>query len=93
VVTSIVGGVFVALAAGALSAGALPVAAAVGVGVVVTLAGITAFAWHQARRWRAAEDSIPALFPPAPARSSPRTRNGKQDASPQDYQQGSPAEA
>jgi hypothetical protein len=66
VVTSIIAGVFVALAADALSAGALPVAAAAGVGVVVTMAGITAFGWHQARRWRAAEDSIPTLFPSGP---------------------------
>jgi ABC-type sugar transport system permease subunit len=84
VVTSIIGGVFVALAADALSAGALRVAAAAGVGVVVTMAGITAFGWHQARRWRAAEDSVPALFPsgpgplitPHPRRQTPPTTPG-----------------
>jgi hypothetical protein len=79
VVTSIIGGVFAALAADALSAGALPVAAAAGVGVVVTMAGITAFAWHQARRWRAAEDSVPTLFPSGPGplvTSDPRRQAG-----------------
>jgi MFS family permease len=74
-VTSIIGGVFVALAASALGAGALPVTAAAGVGVVVAVAGITAFLWHQARRWRAAEDSVPTLFPPAPPRSPPHPAN------------------
>jgi hypothetical protein len=66
VVTSIIGGAFVALAVGALSAGALPVTAAAGVGVVVGVAGIAAFGWHQARRWRAAEGSVPSLFPFGP---------------------------
>jgi hypothetical protein len=70
-VTSIIGGVFVALAASALGAGALPVTAAAGVGIAVTVAGITAFLWHQARRWRAAEDSIPSLFPSGPSPIAP----------------------
>jgi hypothetical protein len=88
-VTSIIGGVFAALAADALSAGALPVAAAAGVGVVVTMAGITAFGWHQARRWRAAEDSIPTLFPSDPGplvTPHPRRQTGP---SPHDHPQGS----
>lgn len=66
VVTSIISGVSVALAADALGAGEFPVTAAAGIGVVVTVASITAFAWHQARRWRAAEDSVPSLFPSGP---------------------------
>lgn len=63
VVTSIIGGVLAALASNALAAGALPVAAGATVGILVTVAAITAFAWHQALRWRAAEDSVPSLFP------------------------------
>lgn len=65
VVTSIIGGVFAALAADAL--GGFSLTAAATVGVVVTVAGITAFAWHQALRWRAAEDSVPSLFPSEPS--------------------------
>jgi MFS family permease len=71
VVTSIIGGVFVALAVGALGAGAFSVTAAAGVGVVVALLAIAAFGWHQARRWRAAEDSVPSLFPSSPGPIAP----------------------
>ena len=52
-VTSIIGGV-------------LPVAASATVGAVVTVAATAAFGWHQVRRWRAAEDSVPSLFPSHP---------------------------
>jgi hypothetical protein len=67
VVTSIIGGVGVALAANAVGAGRLPVAASALVGVVVTVAAAAAFGWHQVRRWRAAEASVPSLFPSQPA--------------------------
>jgi hypothetical protein len=63
VVTSIIGGVFVALVADAVGAGRLPVAAGATVGIVVTLASAAAFGWHQTRRWRDAENSVPSLFP------------------------------
>ncbi len=89
VVTSIIGGVFVALAVCALGAGALSVTAAAGVGVVVTVAAIMAFGWHQARRWRAAEDSVPSLFPsgPAPivAKSRDAARAGSYGDHPEDF--------
>lgn len=65
-VTSIVVGVFAALATTALSAGHLPVAAAALVGILVTVACAAAFGWHQVRRWRAAEQSVPSLFPSSP---------------------------
>jgi MFS family permease len=74
VVTSIIGGVFAALAVGALGAGALSVTAAAGVGVAVTVAAVTAFGWHQTRRWRAAEGSVPSLFPSAPGPIAPLSR-------------------
>lgn len=61
-VTSIVLGVFAALAAAALADElAVPVGAVVGILVAVTCAAM--FWWHQVHRWRAAEDSIPSLFP------------------------------
>jgi hypothetical protein len=63
VVTSIIGGVGVALAANAAGSGRLPVAASAIVGVVVAMAGTAAFGWHQVHRWRAAEASVPSLFP------------------------------
>ena len=63
VVTSIIGGVGVALAANAVGGGRLPVAASAAVGGVVTVACAAAFGWHQVRRWRAAEDGVPSLFP------------------------------
>ena len=63
VVTSLSGGVFVALASDALAPGELPVIAAATVGFLVTVATITGFAWHQVLRWRAAEDRVPSLFP------------------------------
>jgi MFS family permease len=90
-VTSIIGGVFVALATGALGAGALPVTAAAGVGVVVAVAGITAFLWHQARRWRTAEDSVPSLFPSGPGPIAPTPRDRGQAGSTGDYPEGSSA--
>jgi hypothetical protein len=67
VVTSIIGGVGVALAANAAGGGRLPVAASAAVGVLVAVAGAVAFGWHQAGRWRAAEASVPSLFPSQPA--------------------------
>jgi hypothetical protein len=39
------------------------VAASATVGVVVAVAGAAGFGWYQLRRWRAAEDSVPSLFP------------------------------
>jgi hypothetical protein len=63
VVTSIIGGVFVALAADALGGGQLPSIAGASVGILITVAGIAVFAWHLTLRWRAAEDSVPSLFP------------------------------
>jgi prepilin signal peptidase PulO-like enzyme (type II secretory pathway) len=70
VVTSIIAGVFVALTAHTLSAGQLPVAAGTALGVLVTAATVATLAWHQARRWRLAEDTVPSLFPSN--ESSPR---------------------
>jgi hypothetical protein len=71
VVTSIIGGVGAALAATAVGAGRVPVAASATVGAVVTVISASTFGWHQLRRWRAAEESVPSLFPsqpgPAPA--------------------------
>jgi ABC-type sugar transport system permease subunit len=67
VVTSIVGGVGAALAANAVGTGQLPVAASATVGVLVTVAGAAGFGWHQLRRWRADEASLPSLFPSQPA--------------------------
>jgi hypothetical protein len=43
--------------------GRVPVAPSATFGVVVALAGAAAFGWHQVRRWRAAEASVPSLFP------------------------------
>jgi hypothetical protein len=43
------------------------VAASAIVGVLVTGAGAAGFGWHQLRRWRAAEASVPSLFPSQPA--------------------------
>src|SRR5512132_4586009 len=63
VVTSIIAGVGVALAANAAGTGRLPVAASTTLGVVATVAATAAFGWHQVRRWRAAEASVPSLFP------------------------------
>jgi hypothetical protein len=67
VVTSIIGGVGMALAANAVGGGRLPVAASATVGAVVTVMSVGAFGWHQLRRWRAAEASVPSLFPSQPA--------------------------
>jgi hypothetical protein len=66
VVTSIIVGVFVALVANAVGAGRLPTAAGATVGVLVTAVCTAVFGWHQARRWRAAEDSVPSMFPSPP---------------------------
>jgi hypothetical protein len=65
VVTSIIAGMGVALAANAVGGGRLPVAASATVGVVVTVAAAAAFGWHQTRRWRAAEEASPACTPPS----------------------------
>ena len=69
VVTSIIGGVGVALAANAVGGGRLPVAASATVGAVVTVAGTAGFGWHQVRCWRAAEASVPSLFPSHPGQA------------------------
>jgi hypothetical protein len=63
VVISIIGGVGAALAANAAGGGRVPVAASATFGVVVALAGAAGFGWHQVCRWRAAEASVPSLFP------------------------------
>ena len=67
VVTSSIAGVGMALAANAVGAGRVPAAASATFGVVVALAGAAAFGWHQVCRWRAAEASVPSLFPSQPA--------------------------
>jgi hypothetical protein len=67
VVTSIIAGVGVALAANAVGGGQLPMAASALLGVVVTVACAAAFGWHQVRHWRAAEKSVPSLYPSQPA--------------------------
>jgi hypothetical protein len=69
VVISIIGGVGVALAANEVGAGRVPVVISATVGVVVTVIGAAAFGWHQVRRWRAAEASVPSLFPSQPGRA------------------------
>jgi hypothetical protein len=69
VVTSIIGGVGVALAANAAGGGRVPVAASATVGAVVTVMSVGAFGWHQVRRWRTAEHSVPSLFPSQPGRA------------------------
>jgi hypothetical protein len=66
-VTSIIGGVGAALAANAVGAGQLPVAASASVGMLVAVTGAAGFGWHQLRRWRTAEASVPSLFPSQPA--------------------------
>jgi hypothetical protein len=89
VVTSIIGGAFVALAVSALGAGSVSVTAAAGVGVVVAVAAIVAFGWHQARHWRVAEDSVPSLFPSGPGPIAPASRDREQGGSFGDHPQGS----
>ena len=76
VVASIIGGAFVALAAGALGVGRLPVAASATVGVLVALASTALFWRHQARRWHAAEQAVQPLFPSptAPSDATPHRR-------------------
>ena len=73
VVTSSIGGVGAALAANALGAGHLPVAASASVGMLVAVTGTAGFGWHQLRRWRAAETSVPSLFPSQPATEPSQT--------------------
>lgn len=75
VVTSSIAGAGVALAANAAGGGRFPVAASAAVGVVVTVAGTAVFGWHQVRRWRAAEASVPSLYPSQPA-AEPSQANG-----------------
>jgi hypothetical protein len=58
--------------ANAAGAGRLPVAASAALGMLVAVAAAAGFGWHQLRRWRAAEASVPSLYPsqpgPVPAR-------------------------
>jgi hypothetical protein len=75
VVTSIIAGVGVALAANAAGAGQLPVAASAALGVLVTAAATAAFGWQQVRRWRAAEDSVPSRFPSQPVADPGQARS------------------
>jgi hypothetical protein len=70
VVTSIITGAFMALAVNAVGAGRVPVAASAAVAVMVAVACTATFGWHQARRWQAAEDSVPSLFPSTQAGST-----------------------
>jgi hypothetical protein len=82
VVSSIIAGVGVALAANAAGGGRLPVAASATAGVIVAVAAAAAFGWHQVRRWRAAEASVPSLFPSPQARPSPPTCTGQPTSRP-----------
>ena len=70
VVTSIISGAFLALAVNAVGAGRIPVAVSAVVGMIVAMACTAAFGWHQARRWQAAEDNVPSLFPSRQAGST-----------------------
>jgi hypothetical protein len=74
VVTSIIAGVGVALAANAAGGDQLSIAASAALGVLVAVAATVAFGWHQVRRWRAAEPASPACSPATLARSPPLTR-------------------
>ena len=66
VTTSMIGGIFVALAVGGLGAGRVSVAVAAAAGVLVSVA-LTAALWRdQARRWRTAEQSMPSSSPSKP---------------------------
>lgn len=66
VTTSMIGGVFVALAVGGLGGGRVPVAVAATAGVLVSVA-LTAALWRdQARWWRTAEQSVPPSSPCRP---------------------------
>ena len=52
----------------AITAGlGIVVAACATVGAVVTVISASTFGWHQLRCWRAAEESVPSLFPSQPA--------------------------
>jgi hypothetical protein len=82
VVTSIIAGVGVALATNAAGGGRLPVVASASAGVMVAVAAAAAFGWHQVRRWRAAEASVPSLFPSPQARPSPPTCTGQPTSRP-----------
>jgi hypothetical protein len=61
-----IGGAFVAVAVGGLGAGRVPVAAAAAAGVLVSLILAAALWRDQARRWRAAEQSVLSSFPSTP---------------------------
>jgi hypothetical protein len=66
VTTSMIGGVFVALAVGGLSGGRVPVTIAAAAGILVSVA-LTAALWRdQARRWRTAEQRVPPSSPSEP---------------------------
>jgi hypothetical protein len=70
VTTSMIGGVFVAMAVGGLGAGRVPVAVAAAAGVLVSVA-LTAALWRdQARRWRTAEQRVPSSGPSEPSPAS-----------------------
>jgi hypothetical protein len=83
VTTSIIGGVFVALAVGGLGAGRVSVAVAAAAGALVSVA-LTAALWRdQARRWRTAEQSMPSSNPSMPhpgARVKPTAPSSPDDA-------------
>src|SRR6266508_729907 len=72
VVASIIGGAFVALAAGTLGAGRLPVAASATVCVLVALASTALFWRHQARRWHAPSRPSGRCSHPQPRRATSR---------------------
>jgi RsiW-degrading membrane proteinase PrsW (M82 family) len=83
VTTSMIGGVFVALAVGGLGAGRVSVAVAAAAGALVSVA-LTAALWRdQARRWRTAEQSMPSSNPSKPdpaARVQPTADSSPDDA-------------
>jgi hypothetical protein len=83
VTTSMIGGVFVALAVGGLGAGRVPVAVAAAAGVLVSVALAAALWRDQARRWRTAEQSMPSSDPSKPdpeARVQPTAASSPDDA-------------
>src|SRR5829696_678657 len=89
VTTSMIGGVFVALAVGGLGAGRVSVAVAAAAGALVSVA-LTAALWRdQARRWRTAEQSVLSSFPSTP---DPGLRNQPTAASPPDDAEVGPGE-
>jgi hypothetical protein len=60
IVNGLVAGAFGALVSGALGA---PLSVSGGVGMVTGIVTVAAFLLDQSRRWRAAEEQIPPLFP------------------------------